>query len=256
MSLSEGLLTRDAFLGGRLRLLQPRHGYRAATDPVLLAAFAPASPGDLVLDLGCGVGTAGLCLARRVEGLDLHGLELQPDYADLARRNAVENGLSFQVHEGDLRAMPAVLRALAFDVVMLNPPYFMADSASASPDEGRDAANREGESSLGDWLDAALRRLRPGGWIVVVHRTARLPDLLAGLAGRAGAVEVLPLVSRAGQPSARLLLRARKGRADQLTLWPPLTAHQGSSHKDDGGAYTVRMNKVLRDMHGLLPDAR
>ncbi len=31
-------LTDDAFLGGRLQLWQPISGYRAATDPVLLAA--------------------------------------------------------------------------------------------------------------------------------------------------------------------------------------------------------------------------
>ena len=38
-------LTRDGFLGGRLAILQPRDGYRAATDPVLLAAAVPARAG-------------------------------------------------------------------------------------------------------------------------------------------------------------------------------------------------------------------
>ena len=75
----------DRFLCGRLRLLQPRKGYRAATDPVLLAAACPATSGDRVLDLGCGAGAAALCLGLRVPGLALSGLELQPGYADLAR---------------------------------------------------------------------------------------------------------------------------------------------------------------------------
>lgn len=256
MSAPESALTRDAFLGGRLQLLQPRIGYRAATDPVLLAAFVPARPGDSVLDIGCGVGTAALCLGRRVANLNLHGLEVQAQYADLARRNAEDNDVDLRVHEGDLRTMPCALRGVCFDAVMLNPPYFVAGRASPSPDPSRDLANREGEAGLGDWLDAAIRRVRQGGWLAIVHRTERLVDLLAGLDGRAGAVEILPIVSREGQPAARILLRARKGRYDQLKLWPPLTAHQGRSHMIDGGSYTVQMNKVLRDMHDLLPDAR
>ena len=79
-------LSDDKFLMGRLRLLQPLRGYRAATDPVLLAAACPATPGQSVLDLGCGAGAAALCLATRVPGLALAGLEVQPEYADLAAR--------------------------------------------------------------------------------------------------------------------------------------------------------------------------
>ena len=70
-------LSDDKFLCGRLRLLQPVKGYRAATDPVLLAAACPAEPGQSVLDLGCGAGAATLCLGLRVPGLALSGLELQ-----------------------------------------------------------------------------------------------------------------------------------------------------------------------------------
>ena len=99
-------LTHDAFLCGKLHLWQPRKGYRAATDPVLLAAACPALPGQSVLDMGCGVGAAALCLAARVPDLRLYGLELQPDYAELARRNAIENGLPMQVECGDLAHMP------------------------------------------------------------------------------------------------------------------------------------------------------
>ncbi|MCZ8088489.1 MAG: methyltransferase, partial [Rhodobacteraceae bacterium] len=87
-------LSDDKFLMGRLRLLQPVKGYRAATDPVLLAAACPARAGETVLDLGCGAGAAGLCLATRVPGVVLAGLEVQPEYADLARRNADRNGVA------------------------------------------------------------------------------------------------------------------------------------------------------------------
>ena len=117
-------LTRDAFQGGLLYLYQPRHGYRAGVDPVLLAAATEAKSGDRVLELGCGAGAASLCLARRVEGLSLTGVELQPAYAALAARNAKANDLSLTVINADLRALPMDLRQQQFDHVIANPSYF------------------------------------------------------------------------------------------------------------------------------------
>ena len=99
-------LTDDGFLGGRLRILQPRVGYRAATDPVLLAAAVPAKPGQRALELGCGAGVASLCLLSRVPGLSVTGIERQAAYADLARQNAARNSLDLMVIEGDLAQMP------------------------------------------------------------------------------------------------------------------------------------------------------
>ncbi len=95
-------VTRDQFLGAQLLIYQPRDGYRAGVDPVLLAASVPAKAGQSVLELGCGVGVGVLALGRRVAGLDLTGLEIQPDYAEMARENAAYNGLSLTVVTGDL----------------------------------------------------------------------------------------------------------------------------------------------------------
>jgi tRNA1Val (adenine37-N6)-methyltransferase len=250
---AEGL-TRDAFLGGRVTLLQPRRGYRAATDPVLLAAFAPARPGEAVLDLGCGAGAAALCLAARVPGLDLHGLEIQPLYAGLARRNTALNGLALTVHEGDLRAMPRALSARSFDLVLTNPPFHAA-AASASPDPGRATAHAE-TAPLADWIDAALRRLRPGGTLAIVHRAARLGTILAALEGRAGGAEILPLAGRAGRPAGRVLVRARKTSRAPLLLHPPLNLHEGPTHVSGGARFTSEAEQVLRHMRSLLPDTR
>jgi len=248
-------LSRDAFLGGRLTLLQPRTGYRAAIDPVLLAAFVPARPGDRVLDLGCGAGTAALCLGARVPGIDLFGLELQPAYADLARRNAAANAVALVVHEGCVTRPPAALRALSFDAVLMNPPYFSA-SATASPDPGRAAARREGAVGLADWIDAGLRRLIPGGVIAIVHRTERLGPILAALEGRAGGVEILPVAARQGRPAGRVLVRARKASRAGLALHAPLTLHEGNAHRGDAESYTAVVRALLRTGCELLVDAR
>ena len=180
-------------------MLQPRRGYRAATDPVFLAAAVPAQPGHAVLDLGCGAGAALLCLGARVPGLRIAGLELQPAYAALARRNAALNGLDADIFVGDIAAPPPALRERSFDHVLTNPPFFAAGTGTASSDSGRARAHGEGSADLAAFLDLGLRRLKPGGSLTVIHRTERLGDMLAALAGRAGDVRILPLAPRAGR---------------------------------------------------------
>ncbi len=256
MSSDPGAWSLDGFLGGRLRLWQPREGYRAATDPVLLAAFVPARAGETALDLGCGVGTAALCLAVRVPGIELHGLEIQAHYAELARRNGPENGIALRVHEGDLRAPPAELRALTFHHVLMNPPFHRADAATGARDAGRDTAHREEGADLAAWIAAGLRRLRPGGSVTVIHRMERLPEILAALNGPAGGIEALPVAAREGRPAGRVLVRARKGSGAPFTLFAPLTIHSGNEHMRDGDDYTDIAKKILRDASAILPNTR
>ena len=61
----ENAFTQDLLLGGRISLRQPAQGYRVAIDPLLLAASVNAEPGETILDVGAGVGAAGLCVATR-----------------------------------------------------------------------------------------------------------------------------------------------------------------------------------------------
>ena len=243
--------TDDGFLGGRLRILQPRVGYRAATDPVLLAAATPARPGQSVLELGCGVGVASLCLLSRVPDLAAEGVERQAPYAALARRNAERNRLPLTVTEADLARPPAALRARSFDHVLANPPYFRANDGTSADDPGREAAFRE-ETPLDQWIDAGLRRLVPGGWLTMIHLTDRLGDMLAALGTRAGSVMILPVAPRSGRPASRVILRARKGGRAPLTLLPPFILHQGDEHLRDGDDFTPAARAVLRD-GGALP---
>src|SRR4030081_3318700 len=89
-----GDFTEDAFLGGQLRLRQPKSGHRAGHDAMLLAAATPARSGDRVADLGAGVGAAGLAVAKRVSGIDLVLVEIDETLAGLARGNATANRIA------------------------------------------------------------------------------------------------------------------------------------------------------------------
>lgn len=238
--------TEDAFLGGRLVLHQPARGYRAGTDPVLLAAAVPATPGQSVLDLGCGVGTAALCLMARVPGLDVTGVELQPDYAALARRNATRNALPLGVVTADLARLPDDLRQRAFDHVIANPPYFDPARNLPAQDDGK-ATAFAGDTPLAAWIDTALRRLAPGGRLTVIQRIERLPELLAACDTRIGGLRVLPLAGRDGRAPERLILHGRKGGRAAFRLLPPLSIHAGPAHDGDRESFAPAIAAVLRD---------
>ncbi|UEM21698.1 methyltransferase [Skermanella mucosa] len=235
--------TADRLLGGRVLLMQPARGYRAAIDPVLLAAATPASAGERVLDVGAGVGAATLCLASRVPGADVTGLELQPDLAALGAENIRANGLEDRVRilEGDLLAPPEGIAATAFDRVMTNPPFQEAGTHTPPPDGSRALAHGEGAADLAAWLDFCARRVKPRGTLTVIHRADRLDDLIALLHGRFGAITLVPLWPKAGRPARRILVTARKGARSPARLMPGLVLHEAD------GRFTGAAEAILRD---------
>lgn len=241
-------LRTDGFLGGRLRLSQPVAGYRAGADAVMLAAACPARSGESVLELGCGAGVALLCLGARVPGLRLVGLELQERYAALARDNAVQNALAAQIVTGDLTRMPDDLRGQGFDQVIANPPYFQ--SGTVAPDQGRGAARHE-QAPLSQWIETGLRRLRPGGWLTVIHRAERLGAILSVLGAAAGEITILPISARTGREAGRVIVMARKGARAPLRLLYPFVMHEKPSHSTDAEDLTPAAHAVLRDGAGL-----
>lgn len=239
-------LTCNDFLGGRVHLWQPRSGYRAGVDPVLLAAAVPATAGQSVLELGCGAGAAVLCLAARVSDLRLTGVELQPAYADLASRNAVENNAPLEVVEGDLAELPVDLRQQQFDHVIANPPYYRAGAHSPADDDGRRVALGE-QTPLAAWVDVAARRLAPKGYLHMIQKADRLADMVSACADRLGSLEVLPLAPRRGREAELVILRARKGGRAAFRLHAPVILHAGDRHERDGESYTPELSAVLRE---------
>lgn len=235
-ALPPGELTEDGLLGGRVRLLQPRQGFRAAIDPVLLAAFIPARAGQIVLEIGCGTGAAFLCLAARVPGIRAIAVERDPAIAEIAVRNAVLNGVEVQILAEDCRLLPSLA---PIDHAFANPPYWTAGTASPQA-EKRQAAHED--VPLAAWIAALTQPLRHKGTVSLVLPAARLAEAAAGLrdAGN-GSIRLLPLWPRAGAPAKRILIQARKGGRGADEILPGLVLHEVD------GQSSAAARAVLRD---------
>jgi len=245
-------LSEDAVLGGRLRLLQPRRGHRVGHDAVLLAAFCPARAGDRVIELGAGVGAAGLALAARVPGASVTLIELDPQLAALAAENAKRNGVAARVRAIALDALAPPRAFAAAGVapqsaarVLMNPPFNDPARLRVSPDAGRAQAHAASRDTLAAWVKTAGRLLRPRGTLTVIFRADGLADLLAWLGSAFGAVTVQPVHPRAEAPAVRILVRATRASRGPLVLLPGLILADAAGHPTPQAEAVLRAGAAL-----------
>ncbi|HWA49299.1 MAG TPA: methyltransferase [Dongiaceae bacterium] len=235
--------TTDTVLGGRVVLRQPADGYRVAIDPILLAAACPALAGETIADLGCGIGTAALCVAARVPGAQCLGVDIQAPLIELAIANAQANGVQDRVRflRGDILDTALPVYAMPADQVIVNPPYLARGRATISANPIKALANVEGDADLEAWVAAAVRAVKPDGRVTFIHRADRLPELLAAFAARFGGIVTLPLHPKQDAPAHRVIVSGLLGQRRPAILLPGLILHQAD------GAFTPAVQRILRD---------
>jgi len=246
-----GEFTEDAFLGGRLLLRQPKSGHRAGHDAMLLAAATPARSGDRVVDLGAGVGAAGLAVARRVAGIELVLVEIDAGLAELARGNAAANAVPADVIVLDVTSAAdgfaaAGLSPDSVDVVLMNPQFNDPARHRASPDKAREIAHVSTAAALERWILAARRILKSGGALALIWRADGLVEVLSALGCGFGSLELLPVHAEATEPAIRVLIRATKGGK------APLQMHAALVLNDESTLPNKQVQDVLAG-RGVLP---
>ena len=227
-------VTDDRLLDGRLRLRQPRRGYRAGMDAALLAASCDAGVGARVLDVGCGVGAVMLSAAVRRPGTSFTGIEKDPLALELALANIDANSLADRVSAlgGDIAQSFAKTGLAPFDAALANPPFFDDASALRGPAPAKTAAWIT-DDGLAAWISFLRRSVREGGVIMLIHRADRLGDILAALSGKTGAIQIRPILPFADEPAKRVIVRAVKSARAPMRLLPPLVLHTRDSAKHD-----------------------
>lgn len=226
---------------------QPRHGFRAGLDSVLLgAAVAPGSP--WLLDLGCGVGTAGLVAMSHWPDMVATLADRDEDILALTRDNAAANGfaarttvLAVDVTAKGAERHAAGLAENAYASVIANPPFFDAGAGTLAGEPGRAGARHMDPATLDLWIKTAAGCATPGGEVIFVYPVESLSPLLAGFTQRFGAVTVLPLTPRPGLAATRVLVRAIKGSRAPLTMLA-----SRALHGDEGRGFLPEFDAIFR----------
>lgn len=234
--------TCDSILGGRIRVIQPRKGYRFSADAILLGRFVRVRNGDRVLELGAGSGVITMMVAALNKPREAVALEIQPEMVAMIRRSALLNGLdAVRAIEADLR-QPSIadLAPNSFDLVIANPPYRAIGAGRESPECGRRLARSESSASLEDFVAAASRYAREGGRTAFVFLADRAAELLSTMRARRLEPKRLRFVHPYIDARATaLLVEARKGGGVELSVEAPLVLHEAP------GVYTREAREML-----------
>ncbi|MDO8878761.1 MAG: methyltransferase [Pseudolabrys sp.] len=243
--------TEDAVLGGRLRLRQPRRGHRVGHDAILLAAATGARAGDHAVDLGSGVGGAGLALAVRVPGLTMTLVEIDAVLSALgacnARLNAMDDRVSAVTCDAeDIAALSAAgLGAGSVDRVLMNPPFNDAARQNVSPDPRRRLAHAAGPGLLARWTASAAILLKPHGVLTLIWRADALGDVLAALRPGFGSVAVMPVLPRTGAAAIRVLVRAERAGQGAMRDYPALVLNDATRKPSAEAEAVLRGGEML-----------
>lgn len=241
------ITSTDTLVNGKVILEQYAKGYRAGLDAVFLAAACPIQPKQTVLDVGCGVGAAFLCLHQRINNIEITGIEGNHDLCMLAKSNSAKNHCSSTIIPYKIPDRPDLLGHKRFDHVITNPPYFEAFYHDPSPHSLKAQAMGETLTSLAVWLDYCLRKLRDRGTLTLIYTADRIDDVLHSLHKRVGEIKIYPLWNHK-RLCKRLIITGRKVTKGGCVLYPGMILH------NQDGTYTQNALEILSQGKSLLWD--
>ena len=215
----------ESLCPGGLRFVYDDVHFRPGTDTFLLSSLPRLKPGYRVCDLGCGTGLLSLLLLQRQPQLQVTGVEIEPEAAELCRWASGENRLGDRLRTvtGDLRKIRSLLPAGAFDLVVCNPPYYPPGSGKVPSAAPLRNARSEHGCTLEEVCAAAAYLLRWSGSFCLVHKPERLTDVLCTLRSASIEPKRLRMVScRDGQAPSLVLLEGRRGGRPGIRIEPPL----------------------------------
>lgn len=226
--------TEDLILNGKIKLCQPKHGYRIAIDPILLASVVELKKEQTILDVGCGVGTISMILKYMDNSQNITCIDIDPIMTKLCQRNSKLNNLPLNIINCPIDSN--LLNNETFDSVVTNPPFYNPENFRSS--KKKSAANFE-TISLRSWISFCLKRLKPNGNFYIIHLPERLEHILESLRNLVGKIEIFPIYSHKNEPTKRIIIKCKKASKEPLKIMSGLVSH------GDSNEYTNDMKLIL-----------
>lgn len=226
--------TEDFILNESIKIIQPKHGYRVAIDPILLADQVELKKNQSILDVGCGVGTISLILKYLENSQAVTSIDIDKNMIEFCKKNSEINNLPLNIiHHGiDFD----FFKNMNFDCVVTNPPFY--DSNNFRISKTKKFANFE-TIDVKTWLLFCVKRLKPGGHLYVIHLAEKLPQILSAISNKVGKIEIIPIYSYQNSNAKRIIVKCKKGSKESLKILPPIISH------DETGNYSSSLKKIL-----------
>ncbi|MGD9638764.1 MAG: tRNA1(Val) (adenine(37)-N6)-methyltransferase [Alphaproteobacteria bacterium] len=240
MTINNIATTKDDFLGGKLKIIQPVKGYRGGIDPVILASSITPESGSCILEVGSGTGIASLCLASRVLNVSIKGIEKQEELYNFSLESAKFNNLEDRVSffNADIKNAKKDIEHASFDYVITNPPYYLP--SFVSPNKLKATANADSSADLDYWLKFCIRALKHKGTLAMIFNAERIDEIMTILYGRVGGITITPLWSKSDSDAKRVIIKARKGLKSPTAITKGLLLH------NEDGSFTDKASLILR----------
>lgn len=231
----------------KITLIQKKDGLTFGTDAFLLAAFIKSAPRAKAVEFGTGTGIISLLLAARERVAHISALEIQEDFALLARRNVELNGFceKIDILHSDATAINASELGGEVDIIFSNPPYMKTESGKRNDSDYKYIARHEVCGSIDDFCAAAFRILKHGGKFYAVWRPDRLTDIVHALRKNRLEPKIMTFVHADNKsPASMVLISATKGGASGMTLTAPLVLYDSK----DRSKMSERATKIYETM--------
>lgn len=161
---------------------ETEHLVEVALDRLALGEIRAGRPprltgeGITLVDIGTGSGCIAIALAKELPAAAIHATDISSAALQVARRNADRLGFAdrIQFHTSNLFEHFSGASAIAFDLVISNPPYVSRRDASSLSVEVREHepeialyGGAEGFELYGELVAQATRHVKPRGLLVL-----------------------------------------------------------------------------------------
>tara|TARA_B100000029_G_scaffold428174_1_gene437945 strand:- start:988 stop:1713 length:726 start_codon:yes stop_codon:yes gene_type:complete len=201
----------DEFLGGKIKIFQPIKGYRGGIDAVLLASFVNAIKNTKILDAGSGTGLISFCLAYRLSGIKITGIEKNFYYHSLSLKSLQFNKLKSKIDfiKNDLKNINEPI----FDLIISNPPWYEKNSTYKSNNFLINEARIE-SLSLDEWVKKINQNLKTNGSYYTIFPYKRISKLVDVLNQYFNNIAIYPISSFSDTEPNKAIIFAKKSDQD------------------------------------------